>query len=123
MSSPPTSETSEMDGPPSITDGLRNRRYPETPMPDNFDVEDDYNIPRHEEPEEDEEPNKWLENIMYLVVLSITIAHFWTVWTLQTDVNILMQYQTEHIAQYQHIGKLLESMHQVKWQMVPALTN
>jgi len=114
----------ESENPPPIT-GLRQRRYPKTPMPDQGESDDDSDsfdeLPRHEEPERDQKENRVCENIMFFIFVTIAIAHFWTVWTLQADVNILMQYQKEHVDQYKHIAKLLENMHQVKWQMVPAI--
>jgi len=112
------------DSPPPIT-GLRQRKYPETPMPNRDSEEDDESyddLPRHEEPEEDSAKSRLCENLMFFIFVAIAIAHFWTVWTLQADVNILMQYQKEHVDQYKHIAKLLENMHQVKWQMVPAIS-
>ena len=120
MSAPP----SDTDSPPPIT-GLRQRKYPNTPMPaDDYvegDEEDYEDLPRHEEPEGDRKECRLFENLMFIVFVAVAVAHFWTVWTLQADVNILMQYQKEHVDQYKHIAKLLESMHQVKWQMVPAI--
>lgn len=119
MSAPP----SDNDSPPPIP-GLRQRQYPETPMPaDEYDEDDDAyeDLPRHEEPEGEGKECRPFENFMFVVFVAIAVAHFCTVWTLQTDVNILMQYQKEHVDQYKHIAKLLENMHQVKWQMVPAL--
>jgi len=105
------------------------RRYPQTPMPTSderltSDEEDESfeDLPTHEEPETDDRKEYRLcENLMYLILVAITIAHFLTVWTLQADVNILMQYQKEQVDHYKHIAKLLENMHQVKWHMVPAL--
>lgn len=118
MSAPPTVND---DTPPQTT-GLRQRKYPETPMPNAEYDEDEYeDLPRHEEPESDRKECRLFENLMFIVFVAVTVAHFWTVWTLQTDVNILMQYQKEHVDQYKHIAKLLENMHQVKWQMVPAV--
>jgi|TARA_B110001450_G_scaffold253820_1_gene278000 hypothetical protein len=113
------------DSPPPIT-GLRQRKYPETPMPGRESEEDEDeesfdDLPRHEEPEDDQPKSRLCENMMYFIFVTIAIAHFWTVWTLQADVNILMQYQKEHVDQYKHIAKLLENMHQVKWHMVPAI--
>lgn len=110
-----------MSSPPPIT-GLR-QRYPETPMPNDDDDEsdDEADLPRHEKPETDRKETRICENIMFFIFITIVIAHFWTVWTLQVDVNILMQYQKEHVDQYKHIAKLLEGMHQVKWQMVPTI--
>lgn len=120
MSGPPTDSTS-----PQSTTGLRHRKYPETPMPSTDYVEseeDDYeDLPAHQEPERDRKECRVFENIMFTIFVAIAVAHFWTVCTLQVDVNILLQYQKEHVDQYKHIAKLLESMHQVKWQMVPAL--
>ena len=111
------------ESPPPIT-GLRQRKYPETPMPNHDSEEDDESydeLPRHEEPEEDTK-SRLCENVMFFIFVSIAIAHFLTVLTLQADVNILMQYQKEHVYQYKHIAKLLENMHQVKLQMVPAIS-
>ncbi len=88
---------------------------------DDEDDEDFEDLPRHEEPEDDRKESRLCENIMFFIFATITLAHFWTVWTLQADVNILMQYQKEHVDRYKHITKLLENMHQVKWQMVPAI--
>jgi|TARA_B110000091_G_scaffold122459_1_gene131762 hypothetical protein len=112
-----------MSSPPPIT-GLR-QRYPETPMPnhddDDDDDDDEATLPRHEQPETDRKETRTCENLLFFIFVTVVIAHFWTVWTLQVDVNILMQYQKEHVDQYKHIAKLLEDMHQVKWQMVPAI--
>lgn len=105
--------------------GLRQRRYPNTPMPNQIDQDDDEDsfedLPRHEEPEDDHVKSRLCENIMFFILVTIAIAYFWTVSTLRTDVNILVQYQKEHVDQYKYISKLLENMHQVKWQMVPAI--
>ena len=109
------------DSPPPIP-GLRQRKYPETPMPGQESDEESFDdLPRHEEPEDDQPKSRLCENMMFFIFVAIAIAHFWTVWTLQADVNILMQYQKEHVDQYKHIAKLLENMHQVKWHMVPAI--
>ena len=106
---------SDSESPPPMT-SLR-RRYPETPMPTDENDEDD--LPHHEEPEKETSESRFFENFMFILFVGIAIAHFWTVWALQADVNILMEYQKEHASQYKHVIKLLESMHQVKWQMVP----
>jgi hypothetical protein len=107
----------ETESPPPMTT-LR-RRYPETPMPTEEDNDEEDNI-YLEEPEGEATESRFFENVMFFIFVGIAIAHFWTVWALQADVNILMEYQKEHANQYKHMIKLLETMRQVKWQMVPA---
>lgn len=99
---------SDDEGPPT------GRQYPDTPMP------------THEEPERDEERTLpptthsfWNNSILFLFI-AIAIGNFWTVMALQTDVNIIIAYQQEHVDQYKHMVDLLENMQQVKWQMVPS---
>jgi len=95
---------SDEEGPPT------GRQYVQTPMP------------AHEEPErdEDEAPRSCWNNSFLLLFIAIAIGHFWTIMALQTDVNIIMAYQQEHVGQYKHMVDLLENMQQVKWQMVPS---
>lgn len=61
-------------------------------------------------------------NAFIMVSIAITIAHLWTIWTLRTDINIIMEYHKENIQQYTHISTLLQNMQQVQWRMVPAGT-
>lgn len=100
---------SDDDAPPT------GRQYPTTPMPN------------HEEPERDEEDehvqpqtNNFMNNSFILLFVAIAIGHFWTAMALQTDINIILAYQQEHVGQYKHVVNLLENMQQVKWQMVPS---
>ena len=93
----------ETEGPPT---GVR--KYPETPMP------------QHEEPERDSpQPNVFNNSILFLFV-ALALGQFWTVMALQTDINIVLAYQQEHVGQFKHMVNLLENMQQVKWQMVPS---
>lgn len=93
----------ETEGPP-----VGGRRYPETPMP------------QHEEPERDSPPQNFLNNSIVFLVVAIAIGQFLTVMALQTDINIVLAYQQEHVGQFKHMVNLLENMQQVKWQMVPS---
>lgn len=91
-------------------------KYPETPMPDNSS---------EQEYDEDEQPSSQthsslFENAILTLCIGICIAHLFTIWTLRADLNIILQYQTEHVAQYKHITHLLESKQQLQWQIVPA---
>lgn len=61
-------------------------------------------------------------NAFLVVCIAITIAHLWTIWTLRTDINIIMEYHKENIQQYTHISTLLQNMQQVQWRMVPSGT-
>ena len=35
-------------------------------------------------------------NAFIMVSIAITIAHLWTIWTLRTDINIIMEYHKEY---------------------------
>lgn len=103
------------DGPPPITS--RYPQYAETPMPGNAESagsesDEEYDI-------RSDQTSPFYKNAMFVCIIGIFISHLWSMWTLSADVNILMAYQTEHAEQYKHIARLLENMHQVKWQMVP----
>ena len=89
-----------------------NRQYPRTPMPADFD--DDVS-----DIGSDESSGPYLEYITKVLFIAIAIAHLWTVWTMRTDMNILMQFLREITQQNKHITDLLHNQHQVKWQIVP----
>lgn len=113
------------DGPPRITElppdmaTPRYPRYAETPMPDNNAMDDDTSQ-ADEDQEAIQESSSFLTQAMTIAVGAMLLAHLWSLWTLRTDINIIMSYQREHVQQYQHIAHLLQNMHQVKWQMIPA---
>lgn len=100
------------DAPPPITN--RYPRYPDTPMPDD---DDDESVQEEFQPE----TSPFYKKAMFVAIVAMFISHLISMWTLSADVNILMAYQKEHAEQYKHIAHLLENMHQVKWQMVPAI--
>ena len=106
-------QDSELEGPPDITDNI-SRQYPETPMPNHFGEDD--------ESETDSEPSaesSFFSSSLKIVYIAIAITHLWTVWTMRTDMNILMQFLREITQQNKHITDLLHNQHQVKWQIVP----
>jgi len=105
--------TTDRDSPPDITDGIRSR-YPETPMPTHF--HDDSSDTGSDERVES---SAVYETSMKVLFIAIAIAHLWTVWTLSTDMNIMMQFLRELTQQNKHITDLLHNQHQVKWQIVP----
>jgi hypothetical protein len=107
----PPKDTSEQDGPPDIQ-RLR-QRYPDTPMPHDYDEESD------EIEDTPQPPSKLLEQALLMLFIAIAIAHLWTIWTLRADINIVMQFQQEITHQNKHIAELLHTQHQVKWQIVP----
>jgi len=107
------------ESPPDITN-TRYQRYPETPMPANNTVDDDTSEADQDEEASQDSSSSLLTQAMTIAVGAMLIAHIWSLWTLRTDVNIIMSYQREHVQQYQHIAHLLQNMHQVKWQMIPA---
>ena len=108
---PPPRNLPETDGPPDIQ-RLR-QRYPDTPMPTDYDDESDTSE------ESPQRPSKMLEQTLLVLFIAIAIAHLWTIWTLRADINIVMQFQQEITHQNKHIAELLHSQHQVKWQIVP----
>jgi|TARA_B110000858_G_scaffold119844_1_gene136931 hypothetical protein len=87
-------------------DSVRDRypQYPETP----------------EHSHQEEEPSTLYTNALTCLCIAIAIAHLCSMWTLRTDINILMEYQKENTQQYAHISTLLQNMQQVRWQMVAA---
>lgn len=91
-------------------------KYPETPMPDN-NSEQDY---EEDEQQSSQPHNTLFENAILILCVGICIAHLVTIWSVRADLNIILQYQTEHVAQYKHITHLLESKQQLQWQIVPA---
>lgn len=108
------------DGPPKDTDmnnqrdsetpSYMSQRYADTPMPTDFE-------------DEDEHPTKssiFSSQAFHVLVFALIVAHLWTIWTLRTDMNIVMQYQQDAAAQNKHIASLLHTQHQVKWQIVPS---
>lgn len=90
-------------------------QYAETPMPDHdgYDADSDA--------DEGEKETSVYSGTLYVLFIAIAIAHLWTVWTLRTDINIVLEYQKEHALQYKHITSLLQNMKQVQWQIVPAI--
>lgn len=90
-----------------------NRQYPRTPMPNQFD--DDVSDAGSDE---SSGSGIWSTSLKVLFI-AIAIAHLWTVWTVRTDMNILMQFLREITQQNKHITDLLHNQHQVKWQIVP----
>ena len=112
MDAPPITTSDE--GPPSITD--RYPQYASTPMPTDTGSEDG----EYEEQATTSYGSSFLKNATLICVLALLISHLHSMWTLSTDVNILLAYQKENVEQYKHIAHLLQNMHQVKWQMVPS---
>lgn len=110
------------DAPPRATESPRDMsdprypRYADTPMPDNTVVPDDIS----EGEDNAQQSPTLLTQAMTMAIVAMLLAHLWSLWTLRTDINIIMSYQREHVQQYQHIAHLLQNMHQVKWQMVPS---
>jgi len=107
------------DGPPksNVKSNSMNGSYPkyaETPMP-GYDEEIDSDI-------EIQELNSThgFTNPFNILIISILLAHIWIVWTMRTDMNILMAYQKEHAQQYTHIVSLMQNQKQLQWQIVPA---
>lgn len=84
------------------------RQYPETPRP------------TRPEPSEGAENPTTYSNTLVVVCIAIAIAHLWTIWTLRTDINLVMEHHKENLQQYTHISTLLQNMQQVQWRMVPA---
>lgn len=107
----PPRDNAEVDSPPDIQ-RIR-QRYPDTPMPHDYDGESDLSE------ETTQRPYKMLEQTLLVLFIAIAIAHLWTIWTLRADINIVMQFQQEITHQNKHIAELLHSQHQVKWQIVP----
>ena len=105
------------DSPPDIS-SISGRQYPETPMPTQYDNDEDY---EEEYDEESKQTNKLglFENTLKVLFIAIAVAHIFTIWTLRADINIIMQYQNELAQQNKHITELLHNQHQVKWQIVP----
>lgn len=109
------------DGPPKSTVKMNSMdgsypKYAETPMP-GYEQDD--------ESEPDTEISE--SNITFgftspfnILLLSILVAHIWIVWTMRSDMNILMAYQKEHAQQYTHIVSLMQNQKQLQWQIVPA---
>lgn len=85
-------------------------RYPATPMPEHITPELD-----------DTSESSFLLKFGITVFVALVIAHIVTVWNLQTDLNLVLTYQKENKQQYSHIINMLETMQQVKWQMVPSI--
>lgn len=59
-------------------------------------------------------------NSLYMLIIAMAIAHLWTVYTLRTDMNIVMAHQEENSLQYKHIIQLLQKNTVAQWQIVPA---
>ena len=111
------SEGPPTDSPPDITSSISGRRYPDTPMPNYPEDEDE----EFEDSASDIPPrNSLFDNAIQVLFIAIAIAHLWTVWTLRADMNIMMQFQKELGQQNKHITDLLHNQHQVKWQIVPS---
>ncbi len=92
-------------------------QYADTPMPFDDDSQDD---PTQDDEDDEQETSGVFYNAFTLLAVAIAIAHLWTVWTLRTNINIVLAYQKEHAQQYSHIIALLQNMKQVQWQIVPA---
>ena len=110
------------DAPPTTplnTRGLKGAypQYAETPMP----AHDGYDGDADSDADECEKETSVYSGTLYVLFIAIAIAHLWTVWTLRTDINIVLEYQKEHALQYKHITLLLQNMKQVQWQIVPAI--
>jgi hypothetical protein len=103
-----------MEMPPSTHD---RRQYPETPMPNVNDGEEENFLEIESEPQS----NSLFHNAILILCIGVCIAHLVTIWTLRADVNILLEYQKEQSLQYQHISSMLEAKQQLQWQIVPAL--
>lgn len=100
------------EGPPrdsDIHDHL-SRRYPETPMPGDDEGS---------EPDTGTSANSSFHGALKVLIITIAIAHLWTVWTLRTDMNIIMQFMNEITQQNKHITGVLHNQRQVRWQIVP----
>lgn len=101
-------------GPPKDTDGPPDihrlgRRYPQTPMPSDFD----------EEVDEHPGVSRWQQALIVLGV-ALLVGHLWTVWTIRTDMNAVMYHLNEVSHQNRHMTRLLQSQQAVKWQIVPS---
>lgn len=110
------------DAPPTgkaTTQGIKGSypKYAATPMPDS----DSYDGDADSDVDETEKDSSLFSNTLYVLFIAIAVAHLWTVWTLRTDINIVLEYQKEHASQYRHITSLLQNMKQVQWQIVPAI--
>jgi hypothetical protein len=57
---------------------------------------------------------------IYMLIIAMAIAHIWTVYTLRTDMNIVLAHQEEKSQQYKHIIQLLQKHTVAQWQIVPA---
>lgn len=102
------------DGPPRDSDvedttPRLTRQYPQTPMPGDDESE----------PDTISESGSTFHGALKVLIIAIAIAHLWTVWTLRTDMNIMMQYLNEIAQQNKHITGVLHNQHQVRWQIVP----
>ena len=106
------------DSPPDI-DEISGRQYPETPMPNNYKDDEEYDNNDYEEETQNANKLDLFENTLKVLFIAIAVAHLFTVWTLRADINIIMQYQNELAQQNKHITELLHNQHQVKWQIVP----
>ena len=91
-------------------------KYAETPMPGyEDDDESDLDIDFHTT-----NSNSGFLNTLNVLILSILVILIGMVWTMRTDMNILMAYQKEHAQQYTRIVSLMQNQKQLQWQIVPA---
>ena len=91
-------------------------KYAETPMPGyEDDDETDSDIDIHTT-----NSNSGFLNTLNVLILSILVIVIGMVWTMRTDMNILMAYQKEHAQQYTRIVSLMQNQKQLQWQIVPA---
>lgn len=102
-------------GNPNSTSGSY-PKYAETPMPDYEDDDEiDSDIDIHTT-----NSNSGFLNTFNVLILSILVILTGMVWTMRTDMNILMAYQKEHAQQYTRIVSLMQNQKQLQWQIVPA---
>ena len=92
-------------------------KYAETPMPNGYEEDDetDSDIDIHTS-----NSNSGFLNTFNVLILSILVILTGIVWTMRTDMNILIAYQKEHAQQYTHMVSLMQNQKQLQWQIVPA---
>lgn len=118
------------DGPPPITSMSDATSTPQTmtgaypkyaPIGIGADAEDDYGYDADSESDERSSGNSsFYKNSMYMLIFAMAIAHIWTVYTLRTDMNIVLAHQEENSHQYKHIIQMLQKHTIAQWQIVPA---
>ena len=113
------------DGPPPITDATSKNlsgNYPKyAHVPIGAQAEDDYAYDADSETDESSpEKNSLYKTSMYVLLCAIAIAHVWTIYTLRTDMNIVLAHQEEISHQYKHIIQMLQKHTISQWQIVPA---